>query len=58
MMRRLYALLCAIVATISVYGFTVDGINYSENKRYGGVHVEGLEDNSYSGELVIPDVVK
>ena len=56
-MKRFYALLCLMVVAISVYGFTVDGLVYSENKRYGGVHVEGLEDNSYNGQLVIPETV-
>jgi len=56
-MRRFYALLCMMVLAISVYGFTVDGINYSEDSYYGGVQVKGLEDKSYSGQLVIPETV-
>lgn len=56
-MRRFYALLCMMVLAISVYGFTVDGINYSEDSYYGGVQVKGLEDKSYRGQLVIPETV-
>ena len=57
MMRRFYALLCLMVVAFSVYGFTVDGLVYSENSYYGGVQVEGLVDKSYSGQLVIPETV-
>lgn len=56
MMRRFYALLTFLTITICMYGFTVDGLNYEtlgENK----VMVTGLENESFSGELVIPESV-
>lgn len=55
MMRRFYVLLTLLAATICMYGFTVDGLKY---EAYGNeVAVTGLENESFSGELVIPESV-
>lgn len=56
-MRRFYALFCLMVAAISMYGFTVDGLVYTEDSYYGGVQVVTLVDKSFNGELVIPEIV-
>ena len=73
MMRRFYALLLTMIITFSVYGkvFTVDGIKYGTDgwhdiqgyvlpdvKDGSGIAIViGLEDTSYSGEIVIPETV-
>lgn len=54
-MRRIYTLLIMTIVTTFIYGFTVDGINYSLSNNQAVV--EGLADKAYSGELVIPDNV-
>lgn len=56
MMRRFFTLLCSIIAVISVYGFTVDGLNYA-NSIGNTVIVVGLEDKTFSGNLIIPETV-
>ena len=43
------------IVTTFIYGFTVDGINYSLSNNQAVV--KGLADKAYSGELVIPDNV-
>jgi len=55
-MRRFFTLLCSIIAVISVYGFTVDGLNYA-NSIGNTVIVVGLEDKTFSGNLIIPETV-
>ena len=54
-MRRIYTLLIMTIVTTFVYGFTVDGIEYSLSNNQATV--TGLADKTYSGELVIPDNV-
>ena len=54
-MRRFYALLTLLTATIYMYGFTVDGLKYETEGNEATV--TGLENGAFSGELVIPETV-
>lgn len=60
MARRFHILLFMLVVAVSAYGygsFTVDEIKYEYESQYDGVSVEGVENASISGEIVIPETV-